>query len=570
MQPVSPAIVEAKDSRAAKTEAPRKAVETAGIDYVGSESCAGCHREIYTQFMRTRMGRSLKPVSADVMQTMNLPGSFYSQALNRHYEVFGKDGKLYQSEYETGANGQDVFRNTQQIQWIVGAGANGFGGIVTRGGSLFEAPLSYYSRPNAWELSPGYETNDLGFNRLLEADCLVCHTGRTQAQQAAHTAPDEVSFRPTPIGCENCHGPGAAHVRAVTTRGGLQAGSQIVNPERLTAELENDICMSCHESGDSHALKPGKKYDDFRPGTPLDNTVSIFMVPRRRDDPDNGDHVQHYYEMSMSKCFRASAGQLRCATCHDPHVEPQREEAPAYFNGKCMSCHASRQCRAPAQSRKATAPADNCIGCHMPRRDTPVVAHTSLTNHRILARPDEPWPEEAYRQTTKELPDLVHLNRIGGRGDDVPLVTLLQAYREISERRPEYLGSYDKTLTELEQTDPDLAPVQLALGRGALQAGDAAGAIAHIERSLALDPGQPAAYGDLSQALAQSRQIDEAAIAAERAVSLDPLNALLQKELIDRLIADRQFEKAEAAIEHYVEVFPEDSFMRQMLAIAKQ
>jgi len=88
----------------------------------------------------------------------------------------------------------------------------------------------------------------------------------------------------------------------------LQAGSQIVNPERLTAELENDICMSCHESGDSHALKPGKKYDDFRPGTPLDNTVSIFMVPRRRDDPDNGDHVQHYYEMSMSKCFRASAG----------------------------------------------------------------------------------------------------------------------------------------------------------------------------------------------------------------------------------------------------------------------
>jgi Tetratricopeptide repeat/Cytochrome c554 and c-prime len=570
LQPFVPAIVEAKDNRAAKSEAARKTVDSMGTDYVGSEACAGCHREIYSQFMRTRMGRSVKPASADVLQTMNLPGSFYSQALNRHYEVFGKDGKLYQSEYETTPSGQDVFRNTQQIQWIIGAGASGLGGIVSRGGNLFEAPLSYYSRPNAWELSPGYESIDLGFNRPIQGDCLACHTGRAKVQQPARLVPDDVSLEPTSIGCENCHGPGAAHLRAVTTRGGLQAGTQIVNPERLTAELENDICMSCHESGDSHALKPGKRFEDFRPGTPLDNTLSIFMVPRKRDDPDNGDHVQHYFEMSMSKCFRASARQLRCATCHDPHVEPQREEAPAYFNAKCMSCHASQQCRAPAQSRKATAPADNCIGCHMPRRDTPVVAHTSLTNHRILARPDEPWPEEVYEQTTKELPDLMHLNRTAGKADDIPLVTLLEAYREISERKPEYLGAYDRTLTELEQTTPDLAPVQLALGRRALLAGDAASAIEHIERSLALDPRQPSALSDLSRVLAQSGRNDEAADTAEKAVNLDPWNALMQKALIDRLIAVRQFDKAEAAIQHYVEVFPEDDFMRQMLAIAKQ
>ena len=48
----------------------------------------------------------------------------------------------------------------------------------------------------------------------------------------------------------------------------------------------------------------------------LDDAVSVFMVPLKPTDPDDHDHVQHYFEMSMSKCFRASSRQLRCATCH--------------------------------------------------------------------------------------------------------------------------------------------------------------------------------------------------------------------------------------------------------------
>jgi Tetratricopeptide repeat len=400
--------------------------------------------------------------------------------------------------------------------------------------------------------------------------CISCHSGRPNPvdQDTGKYLPE--TFSQTAIGCENCHGPGAAHVHEMRLSPALRNGSKIVNPEHLSAPLENDICMSCHEAGDARVPRPGKTYQDFRPGTPLDDVVSILMVPLKPDAPDDSDHVQHYFEMSMSKCFRATAGQLRCATCHNPHVEPTNEEAPAVFNAKCMDCHANRMCTLPAAQRKQTSPADNCIGCHMPSRDTPQTAHTSLTNHRILVRPGEPWPDEAFQQTTPELPDLIHLNRVPGRDEDLPAMTLLEGYREIAERKPEYSAAYQETLSRLERSDPENAVVQQALGRRDFENGAANQAIEHLELALKLDPGLAAAYSYLSETLAQQGEIDSAIAASEKAVSLEPYNALYQKALIDRLIAGRQYDKAIAAMDHYLELFPEDAFMRRMLEIAKQ
>jgi Flp pilus assembly protein TadD len=516
------------------------------------------------------MGRSLTAVTPKVIQTLPIPGAFDSQSLNRHFEVFSSRGGLFQSESDAGSNPTEVFRDTQPMGWIIGAGANGFGAVLQRGNYLFEAPLSYYTKTQKWELSPGYEADDIGFSRSIRAGCIACHSGRAYPTDQNTGRYTPTPFGETAIGCENCHGPGARHLRAVGRGGSLVEGPEIVNPERLSAELENNICMSCHEAGDARALKPGKTYQDFRPGIPLDNTFSILMVPFKPGDADDRDHLHLYFEMSMSKCFRASAGQLRCATCHDPHIEPSQMEAPAYFNGKCMGCHSNRACTLPVAARQQSKPQDNCIGCHMPRREATETAHTSLTNHRILMRPEEAWPEEAFQLNGSSLPDLLHLNRVSGETDEVPGLTQLEAYREIAERMPEYAASYRRVLGELEQTDPDHAEVQQGLGKRDLDNGDLQQAVAHLRRAVQLNPEAGTALAYLSEALAQENHLDEAIDVSEKAVSLEPYNALFRRTLISQLVDAKQYNKAVAAMELYMEIFPEDSFMRKMLEMAKQ
>jgi hypothetical protein len=545
-------------------------VPTANDGYVGSAACAECHAHIAASFSQTRMGRSITRVSPATVAKLPVPASFDNPALDRHFDVFARDGKLFQSEYATGSGSEEIFRNTEEVKWIIGAGANGYGGLVQQGDYLFEAPLSFFTTPKRWESSPGYEQQDIGFHRPVIAGCITCHAGRPTPTDEETGKFGPTPFDQTSIGCENCHGPGAAHLRAMRPGGDRSHGSLIVNPGKLPADRENDICMSCREAGDARVPRPGKTYRDFRPGAALDDTVSILMVPLKPSDPDTHDHVQHYFEMSMSKCFRASARQLRCATCHDPHVEPTAAQAPAYFNEKCMACHEQQSCTAPVDARQKTTPSDNCIGCHMPQRQAPETAHTSLTNHRILARPGEPWPDEAFQQTTPELPDLVHLNHVRGRADDLSELSLLEAYREIAQRKPEYTTAYDRTLADLEQKDPDHAAVQEGLGRKELTSGNLDQAIAHLRRAAELSPQRAMTHSLLSEALAQQGNLNEALESSEKAVSLDPYEPLYRKSLIHHLIEARQYDKATAEMEHYMELFPEDDFMRKMLKIAKQ
>ena len=538
--------------------------------YVGSASCSRCHLGIYKQFSRTSMGRSISPITPEFLQTLPASADLYDDKLDRHFEVHARDGKLYQSEYQTDAGAKEIFRDTHALDWIVGAGANGFGALLQHDNYLFQAPLSFYSKPGTWGPSPGYEFGDYGFNRPILAGCISCHSGRPRPVAATNGRFETPPFTEMAIGCENCHGPGAAHIRAMNSGDSPRKGHSIVNPASLRMDLANNICMSCHQTGDVRIFKEGKTYQDFRPGTPLDDVLSILMVPPTREAPPQADHLEHFYSMTLSKCYRASAGRMGCITCHNPHVEPSREEAPAYFNARCLTCHTQQSCRLSLAAREHSTPADNCIGCHMPKRDVQVISHSSVTSHRILARPDEGFPETAFHRTTPALPDLIHLNPIPGRKDDVvPPLTLLQAYGELAAKKLEYVAPYLKVLAQLEQTDPDKAMVQAALGRRDLKSGKLQEAADHLQRALKLGPQQANVYSDLAEATTRLGRPEEGLALLQKATVLDPFNPVLQKALVVRLISMKQYSNALVAMEHYMESFPQDSYMRKMLDLAK-
>jgi Flp pilus assembly protein TadD len=535
--------------------------------YVGSQVCAQCHGEIYETFSRTRMGRSFVPVTSGLTERLHKPASVFVKELNQHFDVFVLEGRLYQSQYELNEDGKEVFRDTHQIEWIIGSGANGFGGLVRERDYVFQAPLSFYSKPQAWGLSPGYEFGNYGFNRPILAGCVACHTGQAMPVEGGNGRFEDPPFPELAIGCENCHGPGQRHVREMTGKGTMRKGqASIVNPARLPPALADNICMFCHQTGDVRVLKPNKDYRDFRPGEPLDDTLSIFLVPPKRESPPPSDHLEHYYSMILSKCYRSSGRGLSCITCHDPHVQPSPTEASAYFAGKCAGCHTDKSCRFPLNVRRQQKPPNDCAGCHMPKREIGVILHSSVTSHRIMARPDEPLPEAAFHQTSSALPDLIHLSAVPGqRVAAPPDLTLLSAYGELMDKAPEYRARYLALLAELEHSQPQNGLVQASLGRRALLDDKASEAAVHLRQALKIGPPQATTYADLAEAQGKLGQESEAIASLEKAVELDPFNAVFQKKLVLRWIETKQYTQAGAALERYVQTFPQDSFMRQML-----
>jgi hypothetical protein len=514
------------------------------------------------------MGRSLSRVTPRLLSQLRFPATIFDAGLNRHFSAFVKQGRLYQSEWETAADGKDIFRHTESVRWIIGTGANAFGGLIQRGDRLFEAPLTFYSKTRAWALSPGYERVDRGFSRPIDGPCVYCHSGRPNPVDGSAGQFRTPPFDELAIGCETCHGPGADHVREISG-GGARIRSEMVNPAKLAPWLADNICMLCHQNGDARVLQPGRSYRDVRPGQPLDRTLAILMVPFTRESPPNSDHLQHYFSMTLSKCYRSSAGKLRCISCHDPHVEPAAEEAPGYFRGKCLRCHSQASCTASAGDRQQTTPPDNCIACHMPKRDVAQISHASLTNHRVISTPGEPFPEVVFQLTTKSLPDLVHISALPDEADDPPSpLTLLEAYGQLAVEHREYLPRYFELAKQLEMSDPKNVNVLEALASRSLQQNtqsDERDAMEYLRQ--AIEQGSTSAW-DFEQRgawLIKGQRFREADECLHQGIQRAPYDPKLYAELAEDYVAENKPREAATTLEQALGAFPQLDWLRDLL-----
>lgn len=539
-----------------------------GVSYSGSQACAGCHAKIYQNYTATAMGRSMDlAASSRQRDQVSFTTSVFAQKLNRHYEVYRQGQDVFQTDYELDASGREIFRTSHKLEFVIGSGVNGYTYLVRRGDYLFQAPLSYYSRQQAWDLSPGYESADYGFDRPVAAACIYCHSGRPQPVPDREGLFANPPFRELAIGCENCHGPGALHI-AERSRPNSTPGKRqrtIVNPAELPARLAEDICMNCHQGGDTKIVMPGKSYADFRPGTPLRETVAILRVPPKRGDPHETDLLEHHFSMQLSKCFLATGGRLSCLTCHQIHSTTPPAEAGAYYRGRCLTCHTETACKLTKAQRRQRD--DHCTDCHMPKRDVRLIAHSALTNHRIVARADEPLPEAAFHQTTADLPDLVYLNR-STHADraSLPPVMLLQAYGELMDRDPDYRTRYFSVLDELSKTAPEQPLVQAALGHQALAGNESNGAaIEHLTHAIQLGFTAAGVYQDLAEALVRSGREQDAVTTLQHGIEKAPYTPVLYKLLALRSINLKQYSEAQRTLERYVDLFPEDDFVRGLL-----
>lgn len=335
---------------------PGQAVASSG--FLGAEACAECHADRFEGFQYTAHHLTSRPATAE-----SVLGSFAAEQNtlwtgnpDLWFEMTDGPEGLQQTA-NTFAD-QSLQQRSAPFDMVIGSGKIGQSFLHWRGDRLFQLPVSYLTESDAWINSPGYPDGTAHFDRPIVPRCLECHSTFFQSPQHDSNIHGRGEFV-LGISCERCHGPGAKHVGAQRAAG-VEGAPHITHPARLSRKHLIDLCAQCHsDTGD-----PIQEPFAFRPG----DDIELFYA-----EPEagvSGVHAANQVGRMMgSACYQNS--DMTCVTCHDPHALERGNTK--LFSQKCQSCHTVDVCAMGPDLGEAIA--DNCIDCHMPRRQD---AHTQI------------------------------------------------------------------------------------------------------------------------------------------------------------------------------------------------
>ncbi len=495
------------------------------VDFVGDATCFDCHEDLWRGYQQHGMARSYYPLTPENAVEDFSSGPLQHEATDFYYRVFEDDGRFYQEEYRLDASGEKTHRLVRRMDYVVGSGNAARTYLAESNGRLYELPLTWYTQAARWDFSPGYETQNKRFDRLIPDRCMACHNSYPETVSFVEGKYEEV---PHGIGCERCHGPGALHVdeRLASPEASDTVDYTIVNPIHLDLDRQLDVCQQCHLHGAVSVLRQGRAPFDYRPTEPLSAHIALFSTDAPRAT-DQISVISHADRMKQSACFIATADQanaMNCVTCHNPH-EGFREKGPAYFNETCLGCHAPERfptafaTEAARGTHTATA---NCIACHMPSVAAEEAPHSSFTDHwiRVVApEPDLPPPLAAHEPPT--LVPYFDRDKSGAEGR----IYEGMAYLILGKQQADTLA-YEKGIAVLEDVlagPPDHGEAHFLLGLSQMRLGRVEEAIPPLEQAIRLDPDIPERLNALAQAYEAARR-DPVRIGRlyRRALALEP------------------------------------------------
>lgn len=190
---------------------------------------------------------------------------------------------------------------------------------------------------------------------------------------------------PANTGCEGCHGPGAAHVKAHGGKATIVAFSQLTPKQALS------VCLRCHASSLSRAnihssphtlngIACNGCHSVHKPATPK------FLLAKAQPSLCYDCHTNVRADFSMPFKHRVNEGFMKCTDCHNPHGSfaptwrmagrPSLVRQSLANEEACLKCHTDK--RGPFAFEHPPVRVEGCEACHYP--------HGS-TNSRLLRRP---------------------------------------------------------------------------------------------------------------------------------------------------------------------------------------
>jgi len=319
-------------------------------DFLGDHACAECHPRENAEHARTFHKATLRRMTRRELGSLAPPaGPIPDSAC----AIVDDGGSLV---YEVDVPGRPDQYRLWPLHLALDAGKHGITPVhLTDGGNVVEMRRSWFPREGIWRPTVGKSVKDpakaVDVHELeISRACIGCHS----------VALSKNAFAPRPehfgVGCESCHGPGRAHIRAVRAR---SRDLRMARLAKADPETINILCGRCHG---------------------LEKDVRDSPVRRRMT------YRFHSYGLMESRCCQASGKRLGCLQCHDPHANASTDAAG--YEQACLACHATGS----GGSACPVSPRSGCVPCHMPRRDvmhaTGEVYGLKLVEHKIAVYPD--------------------------------------------------------------------------------------------------------------------------------------------------------------------------------------
>jgi Flp pilus assembly protein TadD len=395
-------LVGFRPSESSGGAAPATGVAAAPATYVGSESCAACHRNESIEWKTSQHHAAMAEATE-----ASVAGQFDGRQI-KHQGVtstfFRRDGK-----YLVRTDGADGRLAEFEIAYTFGVEPLQQYLVRFPGGRLQALSLAWDGRPQAsggqrwFHLYPsetipaGDPLHWTGLQQNWNYMCADCHSTNLRKGYDAATRSFRTTWSEISVGCEACHGPASAHVAKA------KAGADWSDGYGLTARLDEregiswrfdssarvpvrsgpknsareiEVCARCH-------ARRGQLTDEWHAGQPFENGFRPSALETLLYYPD-GQQRDEVYTYGSFLQSRMHAKGVTCSDCHNPHTGKVRLPGDA----TCTQCHQD-----PAlvttdhHFHKPGTTASSCVSCHMPTTTYMVIDPRHDHSFRV-PRPD--------------------------------------------------------------------------------------------------------------------------------------------------------------------------------------